>query len=76
MVLSIDSESGLIVINAGKKAEVEVGMPMTIVRGDQVIANALVTDVRDSVSGLLVQEHLNPALKVSVGDRVSAQTND
>lgn len=75
-VLSIDSESGLIVINAGSQAKVEVGMPMEITRGDQAIALAVVTDVRKSVAGLLVQKHLNPALSVSVGDRVSVTTND
>ena len=51
-------------------------MPMEITRGDQAIALAVVTDVRKSVSGLLVQKHLNPALSVSVGDRVSVTTND
>lgn len=75
-VLSIDSESGLIVINAGSKAKVEVGMPMEITRGDQAIARAVVTDVRKSVAGMLVQKHLNPALSVSVGDRVSVKSND
>ena len=75
-VLSIDSESGLIVINAGRKGGVEVGMPMEISRGDQAIAQAMVTDVRKSVSGLLVQRHLNPVLSITVGDRVSVKTND
>ena len=75
-VLSIDSESGLIVINAGRKGGVEVGMPMEIFRGDQVIATTMVTDVRKSVSGLLVQRHLNPVLSIAVGDRVSVKTND
>ena len=75
-VLSIDTESGLIVINAGRKGGVEVGMPMEISRGDQVIAETMVTDVRKSVSGLLVQRHLNPVLSIAVGDRVSVKTND
>ena len=75
-VLSIDSESGLIVINAGRKGGVEVGMPREISRGDQAIAQAMVTDVRKSVSGLLVQRHLNPVLSIAVGDRVSVKTND
>jgi cell shape-determining protein MreC len=75
-VLSIDTESGLIVINAGRKGGVEVGMPMEISRGDQVIAETMVTDVRKSVSGLLVQRHLNPVLSIGVGDRVSVKTND
>lgn len=75
-VLSIDSESGLIVINAGREAKVEVGMPMLISRGDQVIAKAVVTDVRKKVAGMLVRKHLNPGLLVSVGDRVTLTTND
>ena len=75
-VLSIDSESGLIVINAGRDAKVEVGMPMQITRGDQSIAKAIVTDVRKKVAGMLVQKHLNPALSVGVGDRVSLTTNE
>ena len=75
-VLSIDSESGLIVINAGREAKVEVGMPMEITRGDQAIALAVVTDVRKKVSGMLVQKHLNPALVVQVGDRASVRSTD
>ncbi len=74
-VLSIDAESGLIVINAGREAHVRVGMPMEISRGDQTIARAIVTDVRKKVSGLLVQQHLNPNLSVNVGDHVSVTTN-
>ena len=75
-VLSIDSESGLIVINAGRDAKVRVGMPMQITRGDQIIANAIVTDVRKKVAGLLVQQHLNRRLSISVGDQVSVITNN
>lgn len=75
-VLSIDSESGLIVINAGREAKVEVGMPMAITRGDQSIATAIVTDVRKKVAGMLVQKHNNTALSIEVGDRVSVTTNE
>lgn len=75
-ILSIDTESGLIVINAGRSAKIEVGMPMEITRGDQVIAKAIVTDVRKKVAGMLVQRHLNPVLSVAVGDRVSLTSND
>lgn len=75
-VISVDPESGLVVINAGRAAKVQVGMPIQITRGDQVVALATVTDVRKNVAGMLVQQHLNPALRVSVGDRVSVKTND
>ena len=75
-VLSIDSESGLIVINAGREAEIQVGMPMQITRGDQIIARAIVTDVRKKVAGLLVQKQVSNNFVVNVGDRVSVTTND
>lgn len=75
-VLSIDSESGLIVINAGRENEIQVGMPMQITRGDQIIARAIVTDVRKKVAGLLVQKQVSNNLVVNVGDRVSVTTND
>ena len=75
-VISVDPESGLVVINAGRAAKVQVGMPIQITRGDQVVALATITDVRKNVAGMLVQQHLNPALRVSVGDRVSVKTND
>ena len=51
-------------------------MPMQITRGDQIIANAIVTDVRKKVSGLLVQQHLNRRLSINVGDQVSVTTNN
>ena len=75
-VLSIDSESGLIVINAGREAEIQVGMTMQITRGDQVIARAIVTDVRKKVAGLLIQKQVSDVLTVSVGDSVFVTTID
>lgn len=75
-VLSIDSESGLIVLNSGREAGMRVGMPVEITRGDQAIAAAIVTDVRREVSGVLVQKRLNTSLSVAVGDRVSIKINE
>ena len=65
-----------IVINAGRDADIQVGMPMQITRGDQIIARAIVTDVRKKVAGLLVQKQVSSNLVVNVGDRVSVTTND
>ncbi len=75
-VLSIDSESGLIVINAGREADIRVGMPMQITRGDQIIARAIVTDVRKKVAGLLIQKQLSATLAANVGDKASVTAND
>ena len=59
-----------------KIAKVHPPKPVFDNPADQVIALATVTDVRKNVAGMLVQQHLNPALRVSVGDRVSVKTND
>lgn len=76
VVLSIDSESGLIVLNAGREAGMRVGMPVLISRGDQAIADAIVTDVRKDVTGVLVRKRLNPSLSVAPGDRASLKINE
>lgn len=75
-VLSIDSESGLIVLNAGRDAGMRVGMPVKISRGDQAVADAIVTDVRKEVSGVLVRKRLNTSLSVVAGDRASIKINE
>ncbi len=75
-VLSIDSESGVLVLNAGKSAGMQVGMPLMVSRGAQTIAEAVVTDVRKEVSGALVQKLMTPAEPVCVGDSASVKTND
>ncbi len=75
-VLSIDSESGVLVLNAGKSVGMQVGMPLMVSRGAQTIAEAVVTDVRKEVCGALVQKLMTPAEPVRVGDSASVKTND
>ncbi|MBT9448548.1 hypothetical protein ICN84_00490 [Akkermansia glycaniphila] len=75
-VLSIDSDSGLVVVNVGREGGLRVGMPVDISRGDQILANTIVTDVRKEVAGVLILKLLNPALMVAVGDRATVKTNE
>ncbi len=75
-VLSIDSDSGLVVINVGRAGGLRGGMPVEISRGDQILANTIVTDVRKEVAGVLILKLLNPALMVAVGDRATVKTNE
>lgn len=75
-VLSIDTDSGAIIINAGRQAKIEVGMPMEIKRGDHIIAQAMVTDVRKQVSALLVHKHLNEKLSIQVGDQANVSASN
>ena len=52
-IISIDAESGVLVVNAGENQSVRRGMTFTIMRGKQKVAEAIVTDVRKDFSGLL-----------------------
>lgn len=59
-VVSIDSESGLLVINAGEKAGVRPWMQFRIHRAGTHLGNATVAVSRADVSGLLLQTLTHP----------------
>lgn len=73
-ILSIDTESGLLVLNAGRIAGMRIGMPLVVNRGAQTIGEAVVTDVRKEVCGALVQKLQSPSDAVRVGDSASVKT--
>lgn len=75
-VVSIDSDSGLIVLNVGSLAGLRTGMPLQVMRGDQSVGEALVTDVRQSLAGAFVQKLEHPGVPVRTGDTVSVKTLD
>lgn len=58
-VVSVDSESGLLIINAGEDAGVRPGMQFRILRADTHIGNANVAVSRTDVSGLLLKNLIN-----------------
>ena len=68
-------ELGILVLGAGSKDGVRPGMPFEIFRQDKPIARALVTDVRQSVSGAVVQALVNDSDPVQVGDRGQVDPN-
>ncbi|MGJ8697139.1 MAG: hypothetical protein ACSHYF_12540 [Verrucomicrobiaceae bacterium] len=59
-VVSVDSESGLLIINAGENAEVRPGMRFRLERSGTHLGDAIVAVSRDDVSGLLIQSLINP----------------
>ncbi len=73
-VVSLKAELGIAVLSIGMKDGVKPGMPFEIFREDKPIAKVLITEVRNSVSGAIVQELANPADPVRVGDRGRADT--
>lgn len=75
-VLSMDSDSGLLVLNVGREVGIRVGMPLKVLRGTQTIADAIVTDVRKEVAGALIQKLQSSTDPVKVGDSASVKTNE
>jgi len=69
-VVSFDSKIGLVVVDAGRKSGVLVGTPIIIERDEQPIYTAIIVDVRDSISGALLQESIGDSGTVKPGDRV------
>lgn len=68
-VVSLKSELGIAVLSLGAKDGVKSGMPFEIYREDKPIAKVLVTEVRNSVCGAVVQELASANDPVRVGDR-------
>jgi chromosome segregation ATPase len=67
-VVSIDSESGLLVLNVGESQNARIGTTYHLVRGDQKFGSAIVADVRRNVCGAFVEE-LDPGQgPVRLGD--------
>lgn len=54
-VLSIDSESGLLVLNIGEQQSVRIGSTYRLYRGDQPYGTAIIADVRRRISGAFLQ---------------------
>ena len=69
-VVSVKEEWSLIVGNIGEKQGVKIGMPMRVIRDDQLIAKLRVVDVRQRVCGAVTQELGSE--KIRVGDRLQA----
>ena len=69
-VLSVKEEWSLVVGNLGAQQGVKIGMPLRVVRGGRNIATLRVVDVRDKISGAVVQEMDSGKDRVKVGDRL------
>lgn len=69
-VVSLDSTIGLVVFDAGRETGLRVGTPVAVFRGEQTLCTAMVVDVRDTISGAVLQNRLNEEQEVEVGDQV------
>jgi hypothetical protein len=59
-----------VVGNLGAQQGVKIGMPLRVVRSGRNIATLRVVDVREKISGAVVQEMDSEKDKIRVGDRL------
>ena len=71
-VLSVKEEWALVVSDLGARQGVKIGMPLRVVRGGKTIATLRVVDVREKISGAVIQELDSDKTKIKVGDHLQA----
>jgi hypothetical protein len=69
-VIAIKDELALVVTSLGREAGVKVGMPFRVIRGGQEIGSVRIVNVRDRISGAVVQELSSDSEKIRVGDKL------
>lgn len=69
-IVAVDSSHQSLVLNLGRLQGAREGMPFRILRGDQVIGNCRLLEVRELISAGMT-EKLTDGIQPKVGDRVS-----
>lgn len=67
-VMDVNPQLQLVVLNLGRAHGVVVGMPFLVLQEDRVVAQVKVVDVREKISGALIEKTEKSAV-VKVGDR-------
>jgi flagellar basal body-associated protein FliL len=55
-IVSLDQESGMLVLNIGERQGAKIGMTFSLTRGQQPFGKAILADVRKGVSGAFVEQ--------------------
>lgn len=74
IIVSSKQDLALLVVNVGSQQGVKLGMPFNVVRDREVLATIRVVDVRERVSGALVQ-NLSKGQEIKVGDHARVVAN-
>ncbi len=73
LVISVNRDLALVVANLGHRHGVKVGMPFRVLRGDAEIGIVRVVDVREKISGAVVQDLRSDTSQIQVGDRLKVK---
>ncbi len=71
-VLSVKEEWSLVVGDLGARQGVKIGMPLRVVRAGKTVATLRVVDVREKISGAVIEKLDSDKIKIKVGDRLQA----
>ena len=69
-VVEVKPEFALVVANIGRNAGVKVGMPFQVWRDNRRIGDVRVIDVRDRISGAVIQNLVSEEDSIKTGDRL------
>ena len=70
MVVDVKEDLSLIVANIGQKQGVQIGMPFQVVREGRLIGEVRVVDVRERISGAVIQNLESEKTPIKSGDRL------
>jgi hypothetical protein len=71
--LSVRDDLALVVMNLGSNQGVKLGMPFQVIRGDHIVGSVRVVDVREKISGAIIQNLTTEKDRIKVGDRLKVE---
>lgn len=74
LAISVKEDLALVVLNLGSQQGVRVGMPFQVFRGNNLVGTVRVIDVREKISGAVIQNLKSEKERVIVGDRLRIET--
>lgn len=75
-IVSLDQESGMLVLNLGANQGATIGMTFRLIRGQQPYGKAILADVRQGVSGAFVEQIDTKDLTPRPGDTAALLTQN
>ena len=75
-VISVDSGSGMLVLNVGENSGARIGMSFRLARGDRPYGRAIIADVRKDLCGAFAEELDKDHEGVRIGDSAILETTN
>lgn len=73
MVIDTKEDISLVVVNVGKVNGVKVGMPFQVLRNGKLINSIRIIDVREKISGGVIQSLSSEKLRIERGDQLKVE---